>query len=118
MHRYSGTPGRTVWAQSRQTNRPSLWAIIDLKSIPAMQWEHRMIKIVSVSVGIWGSCTGAEETAGGVPDDKFSDPAENQRKVESQTGTEPKRAPRFRQACRQSGSSSRLRGRSAKENCG
>jgi len=27
VHLYSGTPGRTVWAQSRQTNRPSLWAI-------------------------------------------------------------------------------------------
>src|ERR1017187_7161204 len=24
VHLYSGTPGRTVWAQSRQTNRPSL----------------------------------------------------------------------------------------------
>jgi len=34
---YSGSPGRTVWAQSRQTNRPSLWAIIGLNSMPAMQ---------------------------------------------------------------------------------
>jgi hypothetical protein len=24
VHLYSGTPGRTVWAQSRQMNRPSL----------------------------------------------------------------------------------------------
>jgi len=24
VHLYSATPGRTVWAQSRQTNRPSL----------------------------------------------------------------------------------------------
>src|ERR1035437_7890975 len=31
VHLYSGTPGRTVWAQSRQTKRPSLWAIIGLK---------------------------------------------------------------------------------------
>ena len=52
MHLYSGSPGRTVWAQSRQTNRPSLYAIIDLKSIPAMQYGQRMIKIVSVMVGI------------------------------------------------------------------
>jgi hypothetical protein len=51
VHLYSGVPGRTVWAQSRQTNRPSLWAIIDLKSIPAMQYGQRMVKIVSVGIG-------------------------------------------------------------------
>ena len=51
-HLYSGTPGRTVWAQSRQTNRPSLCAIIGLNSIPTMQWGHLMVKVVSVSVGI------------------------------------------------------------------
>jgi hypothetical protein len=37
VHLYSGTPGRTVWAQSRQTNRPSLWAIIGLNSMPMTQ---------------------------------------------------------------------------------
>src|ERR1019366_4220561 len=52
VHLYSGSPGRTVWAQSRQTNRPSLYAIIDLKSIPAMQYGQRMVKVVSVNVGI------------------------------------------------------------------
>ena len=51
-HLYSGTPGRTVWAQSRQTNRPSLCAIIGLNSMPTMQWGHLMVKVVSVSVGI------------------------------------------------------------------
>jgi len=39
-----------VWAQWRQTNRPSLYAIIGLKSMPAMQCGQRMIKIVSVRV--------------------------------------------------------------------
>ncbi len=39
-----------MWAQSRQTKRPSLWAIIGLKSIPAMQYGQRMVKIVSVSI--------------------------------------------------------------------
>ncbi|SPE18509.1 hypothetical protein SBA5_1540003 [Candidatus Sulfotelmatomonas gaucii] len=57
MHLYSGTPGRIVWAQSRQTNRPSLWAIIGLKSMLAMQWGQRMVKVVSVRVGIGRSCT-------------------------------------------------------------
>jgi hypothetical protein len=51
-HLYSGTPGRTVWAQSRQTNRPSLCAIIGLNSMPTVQWGHLMVKVVSVSVGI------------------------------------------------------------------
>jgi len=46
-----------VWAQWRQTNRPSLYAIIGLKSMPAMQCGQRMIKIVSV--GIRRSCTRA-----------------------------------------------------------
>jgi hypothetical protein len=55
VHLYSVVPGRTVWAQSRQTNRPSLWAIIGLKSMPAMQYRHRMVKIVSVGFG--RSCT-------------------------------------------------------------
>ena len=50
VHLYSGTPGRTVWAQSRQTNRPSLCAIIGLNSMPTMQWGHRMVNSVSVSV--------------------------------------------------------------------
>ena len=50
VHLYSGTPGRTVWAQSRQTNRPSLWAIIGRKSIPAMQYGQRMVKVVSVGI--------------------------------------------------------------------
>jgi hypothetical protein len=68
VHLYSGTPGRTVWAQSRQTKRPSLWAIIGLKSMPAMQYGQRMIKVVSVSVGIGRSCTGATET--GTPDSR------------------------------------------------
>ena len=57
VHLYSGMPGRTVWAQSQQTNRPSLWAIIGVKSIPAMQCEQRTIKIVSVRVDIWLPCT-------------------------------------------------------------
>ena len=51
MHVYSGTPGRKVWAQWQQTNRPSLWAIIGLKSMPAMQWGQRMVRIVSVGNG-------------------------------------------------------------------
>jgi hypothetical protein len=51
VHLYSGTPGRAVWAQSRQTNRPSLWAIIDLKSRPAMQYGQRMVRVVSVGNG-------------------------------------------------------------------
>ena len=55
VHVYSVLPGRTVWAQSRQINRPSLWAIIGLKSIPAMQYGQRMVKIVSVGIG--RSCT-------------------------------------------------------------
>ena len=50
VHLYSGTPGRTVWAQSRQTNRPSLCAIIGLNSMPTMQWGHRMDSSASVSV--------------------------------------------------------------------
>ena len=62
VHLYSGTPGRTVWAQSRHTNRPSLWAIIGLNSMPAMQWGQRMVRIVSVIVGIGRSCTEAKDT--------------------------------------------------------
>lgn len=84
VHLYSGTPGRTVWAQSRQTNRPSLWAIIGLKSMPAMQWGQRMIRIVSV--GNWRSCTGQRKLARGIPDAMPSDPDENQRIVGSQRG--------------------------------
>ncbi len=61
VHLYSNTPGHTVWAQSRQTNRPSLWAIIGLNSMPAMQYGQRMIKVVSVSIGIGRSCTGAKQ---------------------------------------------------------
>jgi hypothetical protein len=41
-----------VWAQSRQTNRPSLWLIIGLNSMPTMQFGHRMVNIVSVRLGI------------------------------------------------------------------
>jgi hypothetical protein len=51
VHLYAGSPGRTVWAQSRQTNRPSLWAIIGLKSMPATQCGQRMVKVVSVGNG-------------------------------------------------------------------
>jgi hypothetical protein len=51
VHMYSGTPGRTVWAQSRQMNRPSLWAIIGLNSMPAMQYGQRRVKVVSVVTG-------------------------------------------------------------------
>jgi hypothetical protein len=58
VHLYSGTPGRTVWAQSRQTKRPSLWAIIGLKSMPTMQWGQRMIRVVSVCNCC--SCTGGK----------------------------------------------------------
>ena len=52
MHPYSGTPGRIVWAQSRQTKQPSLYAIIGLLSIPTMQYGHRMTRVVSVRVGM------------------------------------------------------------------
>jgi hypothetical protein len=81
VHLYSGTPGRTVWAQSRQTNRPSLWAIIGVKSIPAMQCEQRTIKIVSVRVDIWLSCTEQRWLARGIPDELYCNPAENQQFV-------------------------------------
>ena len=37
-----------AWAQSRQTKRPSLWAIIGLHWMPTKQWGQRMIRIVSV----------------------------------------------------------------------
>ena len=50
-HLKSGTPGQIVWEQSRQTNRPSLWAIIGLKSIPALSYGQRMVRIVSVGIG-------------------------------------------------------------------
>ena len=59
VHLYPGTPGRTVWAQSPQTNRPFLWAIIDLKSVPAMQYRQRMVRILSV--GNERSCTAREK---------------------------------------------------------
>jgi hypothetical protein len=52
LHRYSGTPGRTVWAQSRQTKRPSLYAIIGLHSMPTKQCGQRMTRMVSVRVAI------------------------------------------------------------------
>jgi hypothetical protein len=66
VHLYAGSPGRTVWAQSRQTNRPSLWAIIGLKSMPATQCGQRMVKVVSVGIGC--SCTRAKDTARMIPD--------------------------------------------------
>ena len=50
-HLKSGTPGQMVWAQSWQTNRPSLWAIIGLKSIPALSYGQRRVRIVSVGIG-------------------------------------------------------------------
>jgi len=48
-----------VCAQSRQTKRPSLYAIIGLKSMPAMQYGQRMVKVVSVSSG--HSCTRSNQ---------------------------------------------------------
>lgn len=51
VHIYLGTPGRTVWAQSRQTKRPSLYEISGLNSMPTTQYGQRMIKVVSVRVG-------------------------------------------------------------------
>lgn len=77
VHLSSGTPGRTVWAQSRQTNRPSLWAIIGLKSMPTMQCGQRMIRIVSV--GNCRSCAGQRKLARGIPDGHANDPVENQK---------------------------------------
>jgi hypothetical protein len=41
-------------------NRPSLWAIIGLNSMPAMQYGQRIVKIVSVGIGRF--CTGTKET--------------------------------------------------------
>jgi hypothetical protein len=52
VHLYSRTPGRTVWAQSRQTNRPSLYAISGLDSIPTRQWGQRITRVVSVRFAI------------------------------------------------------------------
>jgi hypothetical protein len=51
-HLDPGAPGRTVWAQSRQTKRPSLYAIIGLRSMPNRQCGHQMIRVVSVRVAI------------------------------------------------------------------
>jgi hypothetical protein len=47
-HLYSGIPGRTVCAQSRQTKRPSLYAIIGLHSKPTRQCGQRTTRIASV----------------------------------------------------------------------
>jgi len=52
VHLYSGIPGRPVWAQSRQTNRPSLNAIIGLNSVPTLQWGQRITRVVSVAVQV------------------------------------------------------------------
>lgn len=52
LHLYSGTPGLTVWAQSRQTNRPSLYAIIGLHSMPIRQCGQRMTRVVSFTFRI------------------------------------------------------------------
>jgi hypothetical protein len=52
VHLYSGISGRTVWAQSRQTKRPSLWAIIGLNSMPTKQLGQQMTRVVSVGAGI------------------------------------------------------------------
>src|ERR1035437_225009 len=52
--------------------------------MPAMQYGQRMIKVVSVSVGIGRSCTGATDR--GELDEYRAEPA-----------------PRCRQACRQAG---------------
>ena len=57
--RASASRGAACGRRSRQTNRPSLWAIIGLKSMPAMQYGQRMVKIVSFIVGIGRSCTRA-----------------------------------------------------------
>jgi len=65
VHLYSGSPGRTVWAQSRQTNRPSLYAIIGLNSVPTMQCGHRMIKVVSVRIGMGRSYSWRTTQHGG-----------------------------------------------------
>ena len=51
-HLYPGIPGRTVWAQSRQTKRPSLYAIIGLHSMPTTQYGQRMTRVVSVRFAI------------------------------------------------------------------
>jgi hypothetical protein len=48
VHLNCAIPGQTVWAQSRQMNRPSLQAIIGLNSIPTTQCGHRMVNVVSV----------------------------------------------------------------------
>jgi hypothetical protein len=49
---YLGSPGRTVWAQSRQMKRPSLKLIIGLNSMPTMQFGQRITKVVSVGMAV------------------------------------------------------------------
>jgi hypothetical protein len=49
--------------------------------MPAVQWGPRMVRIVSVRVGIGLSSSEQKRLARRIPDDKFSDPAENQRSL-------------------------------------
>jgi hypothetical protein len=76
VHLFLGMPGRTVWAQSRQTNRPSLYAVRVLNSMPAMQWGQRIVNIVSVIVGTMLSPWSKGVLARGLPDDNPIDPPE------------------------------------------
>jgi hypothetical protein len=104
MHLYSGSPGCTVWAQSRQTNRPSLWAIIGLKSMPATQCGQRMVKVMSVS----NRCslqTSKKHWHARFQTPMPGDPNENQRIVGSHNGIEPETQTKFGQECRQAGRS-------------
>jgi hypothetical protein len=64
-----------------------LIGVIGLKSVPAMQWGQRMVRIVSIGNG--RSCTVATETARRIPNAKSSDPAESQRIVGDRIDVEP-----------------------------
>jgi hypothetical protein len=54
-----------------------LWAIIGLKSIPALSYGQRMVRIVSVGIG--RSCTEQRKLARGIPIVTPRDLDENQR---------------------------------------
>jgi hypothetical protein len=82
--------------------------------MPTMQWEQRMVRIVSVSLGIMRSGSEERRLAGKIPDDNLAIRLKTKRIAGSHTGIEPKPAPTFRQVCRRAGRSDAANGRAPK----